>query len=273
MKKILYAASERSIAKIQFNRFKSAIQSKIDCKEYTLKFAAYNYGQPNFSYDFNIGYLMELGLTKSHTINSDYIQDYYEFVKLYAPDIIVNDSDHITAHIANLLDIKYINASPINIRYGMKLPYIVAANFNFYTRQFRDETKNLKNKYIIENAAVNLINSPLADFGFELNKNFKWLRPYYLPLNNSDSANVAVFTNSNKNDLLKLIDLPVDIVYSPSYNEKYSHVSVERELNYNGCSVNSKYLISNGHSEYVSDALYNGKIPIIFPDLNQQNIR
>jgi hypothetical protein len=267
VKKILYATANKLSSYTQYERFAVAIKDK----DYSLKLASFYGG--NYNYDFNIGYMKSLGIRDDLSIHNKNLQDYYDFIKRFSPDIIITDAEVITAHIAFSLNIKTINVSSSLIRVGVPQFVRSRGNLVFYSSHNQNENYMSNHKYIAENSDLNLIYSPLADLGLPTNDNFKWTRPYHLPLSKFKSGNIAIFTNSDKKDLIKIRNLDVDVIHTPSYNEHYEGFELQNPKEYDGCPVNAKYLVSNGQADYVADALYNGKIPIIFPDYTQDDSR
>lgn len=266
--KIVYAASDREGGSIQLLRFLQAVRHK----NYNIKIAAFPKSNPGISINWNLDCLKDMFNQDNFTIDNDNLRVYYDQIKLFKPDLIISDLELYTSYIANTLNIKLWQASPLLIPYShsflCKLPYRSS-----YAYFYRNNNSNILLKNLLANSEKKFIYSHLGDANvFKIEEGFEWIRPYYIPGKSSRICEHEIVACTFKNDK-KIIDLVKQyeaVVFSKFKEEKYKNLifkNLEDSEEYICNLKNCKTFISRGHTDFLADAYYNSKYSIIMPNV------
>lgn len=273
--KILYAANNSFGSFLQLKRFLRAAGPSHD-RKYEIRIAAYNASLNGINADYTLDSLHDFyGKNKSASATRKSVNDYLKEIETYAPDLIINDFDFTTSFVASELNIPY---------------WIVSSNilYNAFGKQEREQLKfgrhyrsliyqNSSGKfhdYQLTNADRRMVYSYLGDISMRptLRAGFEWVRPYYVrpqPRNN-ESKFVAALSYTDK-ALVAYLDKLEDVsLYSLNDYEKYENIQ-HRNLfdDQYGIDVSNCYLyFSRGQTSLISDAFYNEKFSLIYPDTN-----
>lgn len=272
-KKILYAAHNSYDAKTRLHRF---IQNSND---FEIKIAAYKKslipGLTNYVLDSLVN------LYDSNIINysGDALQNYYDFIKKYNPDLIISDFDPYTSYVANVLQKEIWQVSPNLLIHGLSLKEkqkLSIRNDFFIHVKHLDTSSGYSVLNILNNADRKLIYSPFGDLtnSPELSSGFEWVRPYYLSFNESKACHhnlVAAFPVNNKKHLSFLKNYEDTVVFSNFINEYYKNIklkNISNEIEYICNLKNCNMFFNQGHTCQISDAFYNKKFSYIYQDFN-----
>ncbi len=239
--KIVYAADNRLGAAYQVADF---IANSFD----EIKVAAYpKSGRFLTHIDWNLD-AIKYDRKNFHLLQQD-IEKYY-------PDLVIIDAEPIVATIASQIDLPIIYCSPLHLLDGL--------NWSKNSRNYSAVFTQIRQRLIkLPPGVAKFIYSPWNDFSnsLRIRDGFEWLRPYHLEnSNNSDAAlSLAIVDNPTRKQNLKNI-------------LKYCNVSIFDDIIFSDYYQNylcrAKYFLMDGQTRHLSDAVYNSKYPIIFPDIS-----
>lgn len=236
--KIVYAADNRLGAAYQVADFIAH-----SCDE--VRVAAYPKSGRFLSHiDWN------LDAVKNNTKNCSLLR---QDIQKYYPDLVIVDAEPIVANIADQLDLPIIYCSPLHLLDGLNWPKDY--------RRYSAVLTRIRQKLIKLPAGVaKFISSPWGDFSNSLliKNGFEWIQPYHMKSEITSGCNsMVVIDNSIRkkdfNNILSYCGLTMfeDYILSDSYQE---------------CLNQTCYFLMDGQTRHLSDALYNNKSPIIFPE-------
>jgi hypothetical protein len=177
-------------------------------------------------------------------------------IEKYYPDLVIVDAEPIVAMLASQIDLPIIYCSPLHLLDGL--------NWSKNSRNYSAVFTKIRQKLMkLPTGVIKFIYSPWNDFSssFSTRDGFEWLRPYHLE-NSSDSnatLSLAVVDNpmrkQNLFDILKYCNVSIfnDDIFNHSYQDYLCR---------------TKYYLMDGQTRHLSDAIYNSKHPIIFPDVS-----
>lgn len=265
--KILYAAGNRIGSFYQLKRFLGAVKHK-----HSVKIAAYKISMGDLDIDYNLDSLLNITNPDGPiSFNGNYSY-YHNEVKRFGPDLIISDLELYSSALANELNVKLWQLSPVNLYYALNpetkqavgihknYSYLIESNHNRF-----DYTR-----YILNNSDRKFVLSHLCDCENppELVSGYEWARPSFV-LGNSgrEYSNLIILAKSNK----KIIDEfknKNSVLFSDSYLEKYDRMIVENISSdeiYQHCLEQCKYFISDGTAVFLADAFYNQKFSYSVP--------
>jgi hypothetical protein len=178
-------------------------------------------------------------------------------IEKYYPDLVIVDAEPIVATLASQIDLPIIYCSPLHLLDGL--------NWSRNSRNYSAIFTKIRQKLMkLPQGVVKFIYSPWGDFSDSLciKDGFEWLRPYHLENNfndfNENILSLAIVDDPIRRqhfkDILEHCNVSIfeDSIFSDSYQE---HL----------CKI--KYFLMDGQTRHLSDAIYNKKYPIIFPDV------
>ena len=142
MLKIVYAANNTLNSKIQLSRFLSAIKDK----PYIVKVAAYKQSSPPVNIDWTLNCLHNIFDQDKTCLDNEYFTNYYNQIKYFSPDLIINDLEYFTSIIANSLDITLWQCSSSMLNYG--LTWSEKYNVNLFSQYSYILNRRSNQKYI-----------------------------------------------------------------------------------------------------------------------------
>lgn len=177
-------------------------------------------------------------------------------IEKYYPDLVIVDAEPIVARLASQMDLPIIYCSPLHILDGL--------NWSKNSRNYSAVLTHIRQKLIkLPKGIIKFIYSPWNDFSNSLSTRdgFEWLRPYHLENSNDSNATLSLAIVDNPIRKQNLFDIL-----------KYCNVSIFNDdifnYSYQDHLCRTKYFLMDGQTRHLSDAIYNGKYPIIFPDVS-----
>jgi len=269
MIKILYAASNSVGAKIRLHRFLQAIKGK----NYHLKIAAYIKSSPAVSIDWTLDALYRLNVN-SFNFDNDNFRVFYNQVKSFNPDLVISDIEVFSSYIADLLNIKCWQVSPLflhdsaseYVKYKVKLEIKYPHLYHHLYNEILEA--------LIGHADKKLVYSYFGDVNqWELSKGYEWVRPYYIEGKDSKIAKhdiVSISPNANS----KLVEFSQRYKDSVFFLDK--HTKLDKLLNkslydqneYASNLRNAKYFFNEGYGNFMADAFYNKQYAFTIPNYN-----
>jgi uncharacterized protein (TIGR00661 family) len=271
--KILYAAANNQGAKIQLARFLEAMLGT----DHQIKVAAYKNSSPkNINIDWTLNCLLNIYNPQEITFNSDNLGIYLDQIKYYDPDLIISDLEVFTSYIANILNITIWQCSSSIFNYA--LPKRAKYNlglFKYYAHTIqRDPKYTQRCVNILDNSNGNFVYSHFGDTTEPppLSNGFNWVRPYHqlgklsIPCQHNIVAGLA---RSNCQIIGLLKKYADSIAFTTTNGEKHHAVQIKNIMNEEEyfCNIkNSSLFLCQGQMSFLSDAFYNGKYALIYPD-------
>jgi hypothetical protein len=235
--KILYSAGNRLGAHHQLQNF-------IKFTKHEVKIGAY----PKFGKVNNITWNLEAAKNNLLTLQED--------IKKYYPDFVLIDSEPIIANIAYNLDIPILYCSTLHLLDGCIWPK--------YPKQYTACLKTYKKilSKLPFSILPKLIYSPFGDFSIspDLKKGFEWIQPYNFIVDNS----VQEILLSTIEDILRYKEFN-NIIYISKLFKILN--SIDTDIDYTTNLSKAKYLLTEGATQYISDAMYNKKKLCISPNV------
>ncbi len=238
--KIIYAADDRLGAAYQVADF---IANSFD----EIKVAAYpKSGRFITHIDWNLD-AIKCDRKKIHLLQQD--------IKEYHPDLFIIDAEPIVATIASRMDLPIVYCSSLHLLDGLDWPRGSRNHSAVFTK--------IRQRLIkLPPGVVKFIYSPWNDFSnsFRTKDGFEWLQPYHLENNDYDGTSfIAIIDDpARKKNFENIL--------------KYCNVSIFEENafsdHYQDYLCKAKYFLMDGQTRHLSDAIYNNKYPIIFPDVS-----
>lgn len=270
--KILYAANNNANSKTQLIRFLEHID-----KKHKIKIAAYKVSSPkNINIDWTLDCLLLSNLVSLKNTSNQNIEVYLDQVKAYNPDLIVSDMEFFSSFIARLLGIQVWVCSSELMYYALsfKEKYDLNLSNHFSSVAFDDDKGQANKINFINNADRKLIYSHFGDMEQPplIKNGFEYVRPYHLVGNLSKPCEhqiVACLAYNNKHIINILNNHQDNVIFTEDANETYSNAifkNVYQEKEYSCNLKNCKLVVSQGLTNYLADAFYNGKFTAIYPD-------
>ena len=272
--KILYALNEREDNKISLLRFLNAVKHK----NYNIKIAAYDKSSPNISIDWNLEALKYIYDASFSLFDNENLENYYEYIKYFDPDLIISDLEIFTSHIASLLNKPIWQVSPNLLHFATPQKEKMAVGFfKYYPHFFKDLEFNQRIKNLIENSKKNLVYSHFCDANkFQIEDKFEWVRPYYVSGKTSIPCihNIVGAVYRNNKNLINYMNKYKDgVLFSLFTDENYKDIIVKDindPIEY-ACNLkNSHFVLNQGYTSFLADAFYNGKHCLLMPNYNEQ---
>jgi len=270
MIKILYAAGNYINSRIQLSRFLENINDN-----YKVKVAAYKKSSPNINIDWTLDCLHNM-FDGSISFDNEYFRLYCNQIKYFAPDIIISDLDYATTHAANLLNIPIWQCSASLLDYAIdphdKYNVGLYGDYEFLFKKTNNYYQRYE--YIIGSSEKSFVSSCFCDIPNRptLTKNIQWVRPYFVIGDESKVChhNIVAASTVKNNLLLKFINGQKDSVlfgYDDYMLDKFKCKDLTNDDEF-ACNIfNCNTFIHQGHSQFISDAFYNGKYSNIIVDL------
>lgn len=178
-------------------------------------------------------------------------------IEKYYPDLVIVDAEPIVATLVSQMDLPIVYCSPLHLLDGL--------NWSKKSRNYSAVFTKIRQKLMkLPQGVVKFIYSPWDEFSdsFCIKNGFEWVQPYHLEN--------SLITSSENMLSLAMVDDPKR---RQNFEEifKYCSVSIIEDNTFtdsyqeNLCQV--KYFLMDGQTRHLSDAIYNNKYPIIFPDV------
>lgn len=233
MKNILYTFDDRPSSKITFNSIKCNLS-----KKYNLISASTQEDQ-----DINLNplyykkcdtYKKNINNKSFPLINNNKLLELIDYIKYLNPDLIISDNEYIIPYIGNLLDIKVISISFLNIleHYSPNLGHY------FYSKFIKKHLLNLS-KFKFVNFDKKLIYSNFYFYNFFDQYPISWISAFDSNVEFS-SEDICAFINK-RNDLKNICS-------------KFSNIKVVNENTFLG---KSNIFISTGDNQFISNIIKN----------------
>ncbi len=269
--KILYAASNSIGSKIRLYRFLNAIKDK----NYNIKIAAYIKSSPNVSIDWTLDALLNIYDPKKICFDNNVLKIYMDQIKYFNPDLIISDLEVFTSYIANTLNIKCWQVSPLLL--NKAIPHYVKYNIGLYKNYSSLSNSHWTSDTYMANLIVNsdrkLVYSYFCDTNyFDLNNGYEWVRPYYLDgkkTKTSEHNMIAITPECNKKIISFAQSHSDSIIFSEKNTEKFNGVINKSYLDEQEYACNlssSNVILHEGHTSFMADCFYNKKYPFMIPD-------
>jgi hypothetical protein len=149
---------------------------------------------------------------------------------------------------------------------GVCTKYKILADCDIMTSEFSG---------ILINADKRLVYShfgDVEDIG-DINNNYEWIRPYHQIGFNSKLCQhnvVAISLNNNKNVIQFIKKYNDSVLFTEKPYENYQNIISKNIYNYDEytCNMfNSNIIVCEGENNYLADAFYNNKYPVVIPNL------
>lgn len=261
--KILYTSGNRIGGDVQLHRFLQ------DCPEYEVKIAAYsrssqslqnidwtldalNHKYSNYSTKLNnifgFGNVPQAGTKEIETLISG--------IEEFAPDLMINNHEPITANIAKAFGLEIWYCSPLFLVHAVDIPL----GMRRYVNQLRP--------YSIHNLPEGrkLVYSPFGEIkdAPKLKPGYEWVRPYYIKANKQDGdEKIAVVKDDKRiSDLTKIFNciFPFDLKLFSPFSYGLSHTesgNIYDEDIYSEYLSACSWFFTTGESSYLADIIYN----------------
>lgn len=274
MLRILYAAGNNQNARIQLQRFLTAVQDK----PYTIKIAAYKQSSPpNVSIDWTLDCLQNMFKPDYFSLDdNDNLQTYYQQVKYYDPDLVISDLEHFTSYIANLLEVTLWQCSSSIINYALNHEQKYSLGlFKRHAYTFNKNSLDVqRTSNLLDNSNLRGVYSHFGDCEtpFSLKEGYEWIRPYHeigkttVPCQHNI---VAGLLNNDKKILAALQRNFDSVAFTNFPYEKYQNLVLKTFNNQEEyyCNLrNCNLFVCQGQTSFLADAFYNGKFSAVFTD-------
>lgn len=239
--KIIYAIEDRIGAAIQLQQFISNTLHEV-------KIAAY----PSALTYINV---IDWNLFATHK-NTDTLHKLQHDIKSYYPDLVIIDGDSIVANIAAHLEIPIIYCSPLHLLDGI----VWKKNQRSYVAHLEKIRQRLKK---MPEGVSKFIYSPFGDLenAPELHDGFEWIQPYHSAMPNNGTRDIILAIIEDKSRYQNFQAIFQQIAHSVVF-DKFSSVSYTKNLTQTLC------IFTEGHTKYISDAVYNNCFLTVTPSLN-----
>jgi hypothetical protein len=276
--KILYSIGNRFGASVQFSRFIQNIPSDYEVK--VCGFYKPTYKLPKIDWILDSLYdikpyfrkkrYFEINATNIGTKSVIYkrLDRLTQEIEEYNPDLTIVDGECVIPIVTQKLGKETWFCSPDHLFDGTD--FITKKKYHSLFEGFR------KRLYRVPKPSRYLIYSPFGDFKSapKLNPGFEWVRPYYVEQKESENKYdyVSIIDNIERfPNLLRMLngsDYLGKIAYYNNENFNRIHYCSNNNLNeYSEMLGQSDRVFSFGETDYVADAIYNGKTIYIAPTL------
>jgi len=240
--KILYGIGNRIGATIQASRISDHLE------DHDIRFIG---GNISFDYMKYVHWNVDAVCS-----NSTYDIEQYEYliddIAIWNPDLIISDTEQISAKIANILNIPLWYCSPLHLDDGLDWPKgskIISKIIYKYRKDLL--TLPAPNRIYIY--------SPFCSLNLSSKCGYEWIKPYYNKSKELKEYNVAIVPNKNRFKQLKRIFNKINkeiLCCSPNYKTNYNNDILE-------CNGN---VFLTGETSYIADCMYNNKYMYMMPD-------
>ena len=278
--KILYAAGDSSNSKICLERFHNVISNNEKLNNNLLiKYSVFKKSKPYFDIDWCLDCLFDIQRPDHFKLSdNDNLSIYYDQVKYFNPDLIISDLEFFSSYIGGVLNIPVWQCSSSLLNEGLQKTE--KYNIGFHKKYSFLYNKKTDTKNVIINSILNSENNFVySHFGDidtppKLKSNFQWIRPYFLvgKKNKLCSHNiVAALSNFTNKKIFEELYHKDDTIIFSLFKEEFGNFQIKSIYDYQEyiCNLyNSNYYITQGQSNFLADAYYNGKYSFIYPDFN-----
>lgn len=239
--KIIYAIEDRVGAAIQLQQF-------VNNTLHEVKIAAY----PSALIYINV---IDWNLFATHKNNIMLLKLQHD-IENYYPDLVIVDGDSIVANIASHLEIPIIYCSPLHLLDGI----VWKKNQRSYVAHLEKIRQRLKK---MPEGVCKFIYSPFGDLenAPELHDGFEWIQPYHNAMPNNNTRDIILAVIEDKLRYQNFQTIFQQTAHSVVF-DKFSNMSYADNL------IQTLYFFTEGHTKYISDAVYNNRFSIVTPNVN-----
>lgn len=257
--KILYAAGNRLGSFYQLKRFLESVQGK-----HTVKVAAYKISMGNLDIDYNLDSLLNFTNPKNISFNGNYTY-YHNEVKKFGPDLIISDMEIYSSILANELNIKLWQVSPVNLYHALendvKNKISIYKNYSYLLESNHKRSEYIN--YILNNSDRKFVLSHLCDSPNRprLINGYEWARPSFILGEGANNATTVIVLAKNNKNIINDFKDKNSILFSPFFYEKYNKIIMEDiDSNiYRNSFENCEKYITDGTASFLADGFYNEK--------------
>lgn len=265
--RILYAAGNRLGSYYQLKRFLDSVANK----NHIIKVAAYKKSMGDLDVDFTLDCLLNFtNPDATISFNGNYAY-YHNEIKRFGPDLIISDLELYTSTLANELNIKLWQVSPINLYYAMDSKVKQASGIHKHYAHFieSDHKKSEYTNYVLNNSDRKFVLSHLCDCekSLTLLPPYEWARSSFtLGDDTNEFNNVIALAQTNKKIMDEFKNKNAAL-FSPFVFEQYEKMVVDgiESDNYANSIQNCNFFISDGTAAFLADAFYNEKYCFTIP--------
>lgn len=194
-------------------------------------------------------------------INLELLKCFENDIEQFAPDLIISDSELVSALIANKLGIKLWYCSPLHLLDGLewKKFELKYTDCLYKTRKFLRYFPEADRKFIY---------SPFGNLNISLQikKGFEWITPYYLnKVSNDEFGFENLFVCSDKDRFVDILNIVKFSRHKVGLTSLLESDNVDGR--YQKLLSNINTVISSGDTSCISDALFNYKSLTVAPSL------
>lgn len=272
--KIVYAAGEHSTAKLQLLRFLEAVGDR-----HKIKIAAFKKSSPKgINIDWTLDCLKGPNDSRYRTLNfvrNENYELYKQSLQSFNPDLIISDLEYFTSMFATDLHVKIWQCSSYLITRGLNLKAMYALGIHRKYALLFAKT-NVILDAILGNADRKMIYSHFGDLLYppDLNDHYEWVRPYFKlgePYWTCRHNVVAAGFGINKKLVRVLEKVPDSVLFSDFSDENHNVLmkNLNNQEEYFCNLFNSKLFLTEGQTSFLSDAYYNGKYAVVYPNFQE----
>lgn len=265
--KILYAAGNRLGSYYQLKRFLDSVADK----NHTVKVAAYKKSLGDQDVDYTLDCLLNFTNPDGPTsFNGNYAY-YRNEIKRFNPDLVISDLEVYSSMLANELNIKLWQVSPLNLYYALnsKTKQNVGIHKNYSHLLESNHKRSEYINYALNYSSRKFVLSHLCDCENppELIEGFEWARPSFVLGENIDKYHYVIALAKSNKKIIDEFKNKDSILLSPYMFEKYDMMAVADIDSdaYKNSLENCKIFITDGTAAFLADAFYNQKYAFSIP--------
>lgn len=266
--KILYAAGNRLGSYYQLKRFLNSISDK----NHVVKVAAYKKSLGDLDVDYTLDCLLNFSnpdATVSFNGNYSY---YRNEIKRFNPDLVISDLEVYTSILANELNIKLWQVSPMNLYYSLnaetKQKVGIHKHYSYLIEYSHKRSEYIN--YILNNSNRKFVLSHLCDCSGrpELIQSYEWARPSFVLGESTNNFDYVIALAKTNKKIINEFKNKKSALFSPYAFEQFDEMfvgGIDAEDNYKNSLENCKAFITDGTASFLADAFYNQKYCFSFP--------
>ena len=264
--RILYALSDNAESIEICRRFLEATTDK----NFKIKIAAYCKNSMPFHVDWNLEACEKFYGKRAFSAHNENLKIYFEQLKLFNPNLIICDLEKYTTYIADILNIKIWQVSPVFLHLATKLRLNIR---KYYGESFEDAFAPEN----INKNSINMAYTYLCDYDSNsLIHDYPVIRPYFYIGKESIPCKHNALANTDELKAINFTKKYNDSVVFTKNNEDYNDIIVKNYYTSSdyACNVyNCNFTVGDGDINFLADAFYNNKFSFVFPKFdNVSNI-
>jgi len=264
--RILYAAGNRYGSFYQLKRFLESIAKQ----NHIIKVAAYKKSMGDLDVDYMLDSLLNFTNPDSTVSFNGNYSYYRNEIKRFNPDLIISDLELYSSVLANELNIKLWQVSPMNLYYGLNVETKSKVGIHkHYSYLIESNHKRCEYvNYALTNSNRRFVLSHLCDCDSvpALIEGYEWARPsFILGEGIGKFDNVIALARTNKKVINEFRNKST-VLFSPYVFESYEKLLVvDDEIVYRDALDGCRTFVSDGTPAFLADAFYNQKYCFSFP--------